>query len=104
MFAKLSLMSFIYDMVKTFYFPNKKTKKIYKKYDIERALPYHILTDTDSTSLLFQIICSFKSNISNEKFYDVLFEVIVVTDIYHRFDTSHSYWETFNARKIFRVS
>ena len=30
MFAKLSLMSFIYELVEAFYFPNEKTKKIMK--------------------------------------------------------------------------
>ena len=29
MSAKLSLMSFIYELVETFYFPNEKTKKVY---------------------------------------------------------------------------
>ena len=29
MSAKLSLMSFIYELVETFYFPSEKTKKIY---------------------------------------------------------------------------
>ena len=30
MFAKLSLMSFIYELVEAFFFPNEKTKKIMK--------------------------------------------------------------------------
>ena len=36
MFAKLSLMSFIYELIKTFYFPDEKTKKTYKTYKIEK--------------------------------------------------------------------
>ena len=36
MFAKLSLKSFIYDMVETFYFSNTKTKIIYCSYGIEK--------------------------------------------------------------------
>ena len=34
MFAKLSLMSFIYNLTETSYFPNEKIKKIYKTYGI----------------------------------------------------------------------
>ena len=49
MFTKLSLKSFIYDIVGTFYFPNTKTKIIYCSYGIEKILPYLILTDIDST-------------------------------------------------------
>ena len=46
MFAKLSLMSFICDILETFCFPDKKVKKIYEKYQIENVYIYHILTDT----------------------------------------------------------
>ena len=58
MFAKLSLMSFKYEMLETFYFPNDKTKIIYNFYGIETTLPYHVLTDTDSTAfvLLFCVL------------------------------------------------
>ena len=44
MFAKLTLMSFIYDLVETFFF-NDTVKKIYKTYDIEKNYIYHVLTD-----------------------------------------------------------
>ena len=60
MFTKLSLMSFTYDMIETFYFPNTKTKVIYLSYAVEKKLLYHILTDTDSTALKFHIFCSEK--------------------------------------------
>ena len=48
MFAKLSLKSFIYTLAETLYFPNSTVKEIYRKYQIERILCYHVLTDTDS--------------------------------------------------------
>ena len=99
MFAKLSLMSFIYDLVEAFYFPNEKTKKIYKSCGIEKILPYHILTDTDSTSLMFAIICEFECNVPDDKFSDLIFKVIVENKIYDRFDPSHIFWDKFNARK-----
>ena len=39
MFAKLSLMIFIYDVVKTFYFQNQIVKEIYKKYKSKNVFP-----------------------------------------------------------------
>ena len=42
MFAKLSLMSFIYEMFETFCFPDKKVKDIYEKYQIGNFYMDHI--------------------------------------------------------------
>lgn len=51
MFAKLSLMSFIYELIETFYFSDEVVKKIYEKYLIEKVYIYRVLTDTNSTCL-----------------------------------------------------
>ena len=55
MFAKLSLKSFIYLIVEllTFLEENSIVSKMYEKYEIERIVCYHVLTDTDSTSPQF---------------------------------------------------
>ena len=58
MFAKLSLKSFVYDMIDVFCFPNDEIKQIYDYYQIEKCLLYQNLTDTNSTSLLFTFICN----------------------------------------------
>ena len=99
MFAKLFLKSFIYTLTETLYFPNDIVKEIYKKYKIGKVICYHILTDTYSTSLLFIVISDPSSDFPESKIRDVIFEVIVKTEIYKRFDTSHPFWEKFNARK-----
>ena len=57
MFAKLSLKSFIYDVIETFVFPNATTKEIYNRNDIEYVYVYQILTDTDSTASQFLFVC-----------------------------------------------
>ena len=96
-------MSFIYDLVKTFYFPikkEKKKKKNYKADGIKRIFPDYMLTNTGSTSIMFQIICNFENNVPDDKFRDVIFEFIVENEFYDTFDTSHKYWEKFKARKI----
>ena len=101
MFAKISLKSFIYDLTETLCFPNKKTKEIYDKYMVERIFPYHVLTDGNSTSLFFMFICKPESSIPDSNFKDLLSEVFVNNEIINRFDTSHKFWEKFEARNKF---
>ena len=57
MFPKLSIKSFVYDMIDVFCFPNEEIQQIYDCYQIERCFLYQNLTDTDSTSLFFNFIC-----------------------------------------------
>ena len=75
MFAKLSLKSVIYSLAELLSFPeeNQLVKKIYDKYLIERILVYHILTDTDSTSLQFIVISSLQSTFTEEQVRNILF-------------------------------
>ena len=56
MFAKLSLHSFVYDMVNVFCFPDKTIQEIYNRYQIQKCFLYENLTDTNSTSLFFLIL------------------------------------------------
>ena len=99
MFAQPSLKSFTYSLWETLHFPDPKVKEIFEKYQIKKILCYHVLIDTDSTSLQFIIISDPYSDFPDSKIRDVLFEVITRTDIYKRFDSSHPFWENFNARK-----
>ena len=57
MFSKLSIKSFVYDLIDVFMFPNQDDQKIYQKYKINKCYLYQNLTDTDSTSLFFIFIC-----------------------------------------------
>ena len=98
-FAKLSLKSFRYSLVERLYFRNSVVKEIYKKYQIERILCYHVLTDTDSTSIQFLLISDPNSDYEEFKIRDIIFEIIIKIDIYKRFDTSHTFWDNLNARK-----
>ena len=99
MLAKLSLMSFIYDILETFCFPDEKVKNIYEKYQIEDVYIYDILTDTDSTSLKFGFISNAASEIPDTKYREIIFEVICANDIVKRFATSHSFWYQFGYQK-----
>ena len=80
-FAKLSLKSFIYALVKTSYFPSQLVLDIYKKYKIEKVEINHVLTDTDSTALQFIIISDPNSDLPEPKFRDIIFEIVVATKI-----------------------
>ena len=99
MFVKLSLVSFVYEMLETFCFPDEKVRKIYDKYLLEKAYMYHILTDTDSTSLHFLFISDSISHINERKYREIIFEVIIASEIYHRLDTSHKSWDKFGLQK-----
>ena len=88
MFAKRSIKSFIYNITETFYFPTKEIEDLYDKYFIEKAEIFHILTNTDSTTLQFIFISNPNSYLPEERFRDVIFEVIIMSKIYKRFDTS----------------
>lgn len=86
MFAKLSLMSFIYELIETFYFRSEIVKKIYQKYLIEKVYIYYRLSDTDSTCLKSIFVSSTDNDILNRKFREIIFEVIIAVEIYNRFD------------------
>ena len=81
MFAKLSLVSFIYELLETFCFPGKKVKKSYEMYSIENVYMYHILTDTGITSLHFLFVSDAASNITESKYREIIFDVICASEI-----------------------
>ena len=97
MFAKLSLKSFIYSLAELLAFPeeNETVEKICRKYEIERIYCYHILTDTESTSLNFLIISYVHSVFPKSKVRDILFDIFSSTEIRKRFDKSDKFWEQF---------
>ena len=97
MFAKLSLKSFIYSLAELLAFPeeNKEVQKIYDKYLIEKILIYHILTDTDSTSLQFVAISSLQSTFTENEFRNILFEIFSKNEIRDIFDKSDEFWQFF---------
>ena len=99
MLAKLSPKSFIYSLIETLSFPNELVQEIYKMYQIEKILCYHILTDTDSNSLQFVNISDPANTFPECDVRDIIFEIMTKTEIFKRFDTSHSFWKKFDAQK-----
>ena len=100
MFSKLSIKSFVYDVIDIFMFPNETIQEIYQKYNIEKCVVEQNLTDTDSTSIFFIFICNLNSEIPENEARKIIFEVMLNSKIFDRLDRSHEYFEQFNARDV----
>ena len=99
MFAKLSLMSFIYELPELFMFPSSKTKAIYDMYSIDFVYVYQLLTDTENTSLQFVSFSKDESKVPKKMVRDIIFLVIINSKVLERFDVSHEFWKQFGVRK-----
>ena len=53
MFSQLSIKSFVYELIYVFMFPNEEIIKMYAEFKVDRCYLYQILTDIDSTSIVF---------------------------------------------------
>ena len=73
MFSKVSINSFVYDLIDAFMFPNQGIQEIYQKYQVEKYYLYQNLTDTDSTSVFFVFICNSKCSVSEEEERNIIF-------------------------------
>ena len=60
---------------------------------------FHVLTDTDSTLLKFMFISDQNSEISQDKYRNIIFEVTISSEIYKRFDFADEFWDIFRERK-----
>ena len=96
-FSKVSLRSFVYDIIDIFSFPDDELKEIYNRHDIIKVFVYLILTDTDSCSLQFIFINKLTSSITENKTRDLIFEILL-QKLAHRLDTSHEFFDKFFCR------
>ena len=99
MFSKISLKSFVYDLIDVFMFPNNVTKKIYEQYKVQKCYLYQNLTDTDSTSVFFVFICELGCAVDERKSRQIIFEVMIKSKIFSRFDLSDDFWDQFGVQK-----
>ena len=98
MFAKVSIKSFICDMIDVFMFPDETTQTIYQKYKIEKCFVYQCLTDTDSTGLNFIFICDLGCIVDEIQARKIIFEVTISSKIFDRLDLSNDFWAEFNVQ------
>ena len=98
MFAKSSILSFNYDLIDIFMFPNEEIQKIYEENDIIRCFLYQNLTDTDSTSLTFLFVCKYSCNLLENKARNLIFEIMLKSKVKDRLDLSDDFWNKFNSQ------
>ena len=96
MFAKVSIKSFVCDMIDVFMIPDETTQTIYQKYKIEKCFVYQCLTDTDSTALNFIFICDLGCIVDEIQARKIIFEVMISSKIFDRLDLSDDSWAEFN--------
>ena len=94
-FSKISVKSFVYDLIDVFMFPNLEIQKIYKKYKVKRCYLDQNLTDTDSTLMFFVFICDLDHNIREDQARNIIFEVLIAGKIFDRLDLSAEFYEQF---------
>ena len=95
-FSKVSVKSFVYDMINVFMFPKAEMQKIYDKYQINCCYLNQNLTDADSTSLFFVFICDLQCNVKENEARHIIFEVTLKSKIFDRLDLSAEFFEQFN--------
>ena len=99
MFSKISLKSFVYDLIDVFMFPNNVTKKIYEQYKVQKCYLYQNLMDTDSTSVFFVFICELGCAVDKRKSRQIIFEVMIKSKIFSRLNLSDDFWNQFGVQK-----
>ena len=98
MFAKVSIKSFVCDIIEVFMFPDETTKSIYEKYRIEKCYVYQCLTDTDSTAINFIFIADYSCVVDEDTARKIIFEVMTTSKILKRLDLSDEFWVQFNVQ------
>ena len=75
MFTKTLIISFVYDMVDVFCFPeeNRKVQAIYDKHKIAECLLHQNLIDIESTSLFLVVICTSNCQRNEKDLRNVIF-------------------------------
>ena len=90
-FAKISLKSFVCDLIDVFCFPTDKVRKIYDQYDIIKCYMYINLTDTNSCSCFFNFICKKECNIKEHESRKLIFEILKHSKVAKRLHVSDQF-------------
>ena len=98
MFSKVSVKSFVYNLIDVFMFPNDEIKEIYKKYSINQCYLDQNLTYTGRTSMFFVFVCDLNCNVREDEARNIILEVMLKSKVFHRLDLSVEYYEKFICR------
>ena len=94
-FAKISLKSFVYDMIDVFCFPTEEIKMVCDKHDVIKCHLYLNLANTNSCSLFLNFICKKECNVKENDSRNLIFEVPKQSEIAERLDVSDPFWSQF---------
>ena len=98
MFAKVSLISFVYDVIDVFAFPNEHVKGIVAKNDIMKCHLYLTLTGTDSASIFFVFVCKIHSLNTEVRGRELIFQILIDSKLLERLDPSDEFWLQFQVK------
>ena len=98
MFAKVSLISFVYDVIDVFAFPNEHVKGIVAKNDIMKCHLYLTLTDTESASIFFVFVCKIHSLNTEVRGRELIFQILIDSKLLERLDPSDEFWLQFHVK------
>ena len=96
MFSKVSIKSFVYDLIDVFMFPNQEIQEIYQQYQVNKCYLYQNLTDTNSTSMLFVFICYLNSSVSKDQARNLIFDIMLKSKVFDWPDLLAEFYEQFN--------
>ena len=98
MFSKVSIKSFVYDLIDVFMFPDQEIREIYQNYQVDKCYLYQNLTNTDTTSMFFLFICNLNCSVNKDKARNIIFEVMLKSKIFDELDLSAEFYEQFDCR------
>ena len=75
-FSKVSLKSFVYDLIDVFSFPNEEVKMIYDQYSVIKCHLYLDLTNISSRSIVFNLICKKERNVKKSESRKTIFDIL----------------------------
>ena len=97
-FSKVSIKSFVYDLINVFMFLTDEIKKIYQEYKVNQCYFDQNLSDTDSTSIFFVFICDLSCNVREDEARNIIFEVMLKSKVFRRLDLSAEHYDKFKCR------
>ena len=97
MFSKVSIKSFVYDLIDVFMFPNQEIREIFQKYQVEKCY-WSKLNWHRQHIYVFVFICDLNSSISEEKSRNIIFEVLMKSKVFDRLDLLAGFYDQFNCR------
>ena len=103
MFSKVSVKSFVYDMIDVFCFPTEEVRRIYDQYSIIKCHLYLNLIDTDTCMMFLNFICKKEWNVNESESKKILFEILKQSKIAKRLELSDKFWRKYKMQnKILR--